>query len=86
MGALVGFVSEDTQNFLFLLTYTQKNATTFGKKASILFVSCRFSPKRKKQRTAGLLLMRAWEEFTKEEGKKIGEGVELSVEANVFIT
>lgn len=34
MGALVGFVSEDTQNFLFLLTYTQKNATTFGKKAS----------------------------------------------------
>ena len=31
MGALVGFVSEDTQNFLFLLTYTQKNATAFGK-------------------------------------------------------
>ena len=34
MGALVGFVSEDTQNFLFLLTYTQKNATAFGKKVS----------------------------------------------------
>ena len=34
MGALVGFVSEDTQNFLFLLTYTQKNATAFGKKTS----------------------------------------------------
>ena len=31
MGALVGFVSEDTQNFLFRLTYTQKNATAFGK-------------------------------------------------------
>ena len=31
MGALVGFVSEDTENFLFLLTYTQKNATAFGK-------------------------------------------------------
>ena len=31
MGALVGFVSEDTQNFLFQLTYTQKNATAFGK-------------------------------------------------------
>lgn len=34
MGALVGFVSEDTENFLFLLTYTQKNATAFGKKTS----------------------------------------------------
>ena len=31
MGALVGFASEDTENFLFLLTYTQKNATAFGK-------------------------------------------------------
>ena len=31
MGALVGFVSEDTENFLFPLTYTQKNATAFGK-------------------------------------------------------
>ena len=31
MGALVGFVSEDTENFLFWLTYTQKNATAFGK-------------------------------------------------------
>ena len=31
MGALVGFVSEDTENFLFRLTYTQKNATAFGK-------------------------------------------------------
>lgn len=34
MGALVGFASEDTENFLFLLTYTQKNATAFGKKTS----------------------------------------------------
>ena len=34
MGALVGFVSEDTENFLFPLTYTQKNATAFGKKTS----------------------------------------------------
>lgn len=78
MGALVGFVSEDTQNFLFLLTYTQKNATAFGKKTSNEVAMRAFS--------LGLSLQSARQEFTKEEGKKIGEGVELSVESNVFIT
>lgn len=48
MGALVGFVSEDTENFLFPLAYTQKNATAFGKNTSnevrMRAISLRFLP------------------------------------------
>ena len=98
MGALVGFVSEDTQNFLFLLTYTQKKRNCIWQKgikigysdwlswvlSIFLFASCLFSPMGRTQRTARSLLVRARQEFTKEEGQKIGEGVELSVESNVF--
>ena len=64
MGALVGFASEDTENFLFLLTYTQKNATAFGKKTSNEVVmranSLRFSPQRDESNAPNAPLDYCW--------------------------